>query len=65
LATESTGSASLIKKALFAEFTLNIDKGEITDKGSVNSRMVIQNYPEVVAKLYAATTDENIIEVKK
>ncbi|HEX8358263.1 MAG TPA: feruloyl-CoA synthase [Segetibacter sp.] len=65
LAAKSTGSASFIKKALFAEFTLNIDKGEITDKGSVNARMVIQNYPEVVAKLYAATKDESIIEVKK
>ena len=64
MAIKNTGSATLIKKAVFADFNLNIDKGEITDKGSINQRMIIQNHPEVVEKLYAAEKDENIIEVK-
>ena len=65
IAKKSTGSATLVKRALFADFTLNIDRGEITDKGSINQRVIIQHHPELVEKLYAAGTDENIIEVKK
>lgn len=65
LAAKNTGSATLIKRAVLADFILNIDKGEITDKGSVNQRMIIQNHPEAVAKLYAANIDDTVIEVKK
>jgi feruloyl-CoA synthase len=64
LAAKSTGSACLIKRAVFANFNLNIDKGEITDKGSVNQRIVIQNYPEVVEKIYSALLNDDIIEIK-
>ncbi|MDX2048151.1 MAG: hypothetical protein SFU87_15280, partial [Chitinophagaceae bacterium] len=65
LAKKSTGSATFIRRAMFADFVLSIDKGEITDKGSVNQRMVLQNHPETVKKLYAAQTSKDIVEVKK
>lgn len=65
LGAKSTGSATLIVRALFADFPLSIDRGEITDKGSINQRMIIENHPEVVAKLYAVVADETIVEVKK
>lgn len=65
LAVKSTGSATLVKRALFADFTLTIDKGEITDKGSINQRMIIQNHPDVVERLYALEMDRDIIEAKK
>ena len=64
MAVKSTGSASLIKRALFANFNLSIDKGEITDKGSVNQRSVIQNYPEAVEKIYSTLLTDDIIEIK-
>ena len=65
MAIKSTGSASLIKKAVFADFNLNIDKGEITDKGSINQRAIIKNHPDIVERLYALKIDDTIIEVKK
>jgi len=65
LAGKSTGSATLIKRAMFADFTLTIDKGEITDKGSLNQSMVIQQHPEAITKLYSNQPDDSIIEVKK
>ena len=65
MAVKSTGSASLIKRALFANFNLSIDKGEITDKGSVNQRIVIQNYPEAVEKIYSTLLTDDIIEIKR
>ncbi len=65
MAVKNTGSATLIKRAVFADFMLSIDKGEITDKGSINQRMIIQNHPEVVERLHAVEKDDTIIEVKK
>ncbi len=65
MAAKSTGSSSLVKRAVFADFSLNIDKGEITDKGTVNQRMVIQNHPEAVEKIYSSSTNDNIIKIKK
>lgn len=65
LAAKNTGSATLVKRALFADFMLNIDKGEITDKGSINQRMIIQNHPETVARLYAVNFDNAVIEIRK
>lgn len=65
LAAKNTGSATLIKRAVMADFILNIDKGEITDKGSVNQRMIIQNHPQTVAVLYEANIDDTVIEISK
>ena len=64
LAAKSTGSATLVKRAIFADFILNIDKGEITDKGSINQRMILQHHPEVVARLYSSGIDNGLIEIK-
>jgi feruloyl-CoA synthase len=65
MAIKSTGSSSLIKKAVFADFNSNIDKGEITDKGSINQRMIIQNHPELIQKIYSSGFDDDIIEIRK
>ncbi len=63
MGARSMGSSTFIKRAIFAEFTLRIDKGEITDKGSINQQIVIQNYPEAVQKIYASPLDKDVIEV--
>lgn len=65
LAVQSTGSATLIKRAVFADFALQLDKGEITDKGSINQQMIISNHPEVLEKLYSDTIDDTVIEAVK
>ncbi len=51
-AQQSTGSSTHIKRAVFADFTLSIDKGEITDKGSINQRLILENHADVVTKIY-------------
>jgi feruloyl-CoA synthase len=63
LATESTGSATWIKRAVLADFVLSKGKGEISDKGTINQKMVIQNHPSVIEKLYEKNSADNIIEV--
>lgn len=50
--TTTAGSASQIKKAIFADFTPSFDRGEITDKGSINQRTVLANHPELVQTIY-------------
>ncbi len=47
------GSASQIKKIIFADFLPSMDRGEITDKGSINQRAVLANHPELVNELYS------------
>lgn len=51
-AKQSTGSSTLIKKAVFADFQLSMDKGEITDKGSINQRQILANHPDLVEQIY-------------
>ena len=64
-ATQSTGSSTLIKRAIFADFNLSIDKGEITDKGSINQRMILANRAEYVEMLYKNPVTLPVLEVQK
>ncbi len=52
LAGESSGSSNRIEKMIVADIELNLDKGEITDKGTINPAKIIQNHPEFVERIY-------------
>ncbi len=64
-ASQNTGSSTLIKRAIFADFTLSIDKGEITDKGSINQRMILANRAEYVEMLYKNPLISPVLEIQK
>lgn len=64
LAEKSSGSSTLIRRALIADFVLSIDRGEVTDKASVNQGMVLKNHPEVVKKIYDDALPGGIVEVQ-
>jgi feruloyl-CoA synthase len=55
LANTATGSASRMARAVVLTQPPNIDKGEITDKGSINQRAVLKERASLVAALYADT----------
>ncbi len=55
LARESTGSSTLVRRIVLFGGTLSIDKGEVTDKGSLNQRAVIANHPDLVEEIYAGS----------
>ncbi len=61
LATGSTGSSTLIRKVLIADFDLSSDAGELTDKGSVNQRKVIETRSDKVNSLYSNIQSKLII----
>lgn len=49
----STGSSTFIKKYVVATQPPSIDLGEITDKGSLNQRVILSQRAHLVDKLYA------------
>ena len=55
LAKTSTGSASRIARLCLLADPPTIDRGEITDKGSINQRAVLAHRAETVERLHADT----------
>ena len=55
LATTATGSASRIARLHVMQEPPSIDKGEVTDKGSVNQRAVLMHRSALVEALHADT----------
>ena len=55
LAREATGGTTRIERVLLLEVAPSIDAAEITDKGSINQRAVLEHRAELVEEVYAAT----------
>ena len=55
LARESTGSSTLVVRAMLLDEPPSIDAREITDKGSINQKAVLENRAALVDELYAAS----------
>lgn len=55
LAQTATGSATRIARAVAAIKPPSLDLGEVTDKGSINQRAVLQHRADVVSGLYDET----------
>ncbi|SIT35724.1 Feruloyl-CoA synthase [Paraburkholderia ribeironis] len=54
----ATGSATFIARVRLLATPPSLDLGEITDKGSINQRAVLQNRAELVDAMHAAGTDD-------
>lgn len=52
-AASATGSASRVTRLMFMEVPLSFDKGEVTDKGSINQRAVLQHRQDLVDCLWS------------
>ncbi len=50
---QGTGSATRVARALVLAEAPSLDRGEITDKGSINQRAVLQHRAQLVDALYA------------
>ena len=60
-AAASTGSSSRIVRAIILEEGPSIDAGELTDKGSINQRAVLERRAALVEKLYATPAAADVI----
>jgi feruloyl-CoA synthase len=63
-ATEATGSSTRITRAVLLDTPLSIDRGEVTDKGSINQRAVLEHRASLIDALYAPSPDPQIISLK-
>src|SRR5947209_7490417 len=59
LQREATGSASRITRLWVLPEAPSIDRGEITDKGSINQRAMLESRPEWVERLYGASAESD------
>jgi len=61
LARDSTGSSTFVARAMLVEDPPSLDAGEITDKGSLNQRAVLQHRAALVEDLHAASPSPRVI----
>lgn len=59
----ATGSSTRITRAILMDTPLSIDKGEVTDKGSINQRAVLEHRTALIEELYAANPSDRVISV--
>jgi feruloyl-CoA synthase len=57
----STGSSTRITRAILLASPLSIDRGEVTDKGSINQRAVLDHRSHVIDELYSPTPGARVI----
>jgi feruloyl-CoA synthase len=57
----ATGSSTRITRAVLFDTPLSIDRGEVTDKGSINQRAVIEHRSAVIEQIYAPAPPAQVI----
>ena len=64
LASQSTGSSTRVTRAILLEDPPSLDAGEMTDKGSLNQRAVLERRKAAVEQLYAAGPVPDILRIR-
>lgn len=59
------GSSTRVMRAILLDTPPSIDAGEVTDKGSINQRAVLDRRAADVEALYAETPDERILIIER
>lgn len=62
-AATATGSSNRIARAMLIDTPLSIDRGEVTDKGSINQRAVLEHRAAWIESLYASPLPAHVISV--
>jgi feruloyl-CoA synthase len=64
LARESTGSSTFVARAILLDEPPSIDGREITDKGSLNQKAMLQNRAAIVDELYVPAPSPRVLKVE-
>lgn len=62
-AATATGSSNRIARAMLVDVPLSIDRGEVTDKGSINQRAVLEHRVTWIDDLYASPLPAHVMSV--
>src|SRR5262249_39600143 len=63
-ARQSTGSSNRITRAVLLEEPLSLDAGEVTDKGSINQRAVLQRRAHLIEDIYSTQPSSRVLIAK-
>jgi feruloyl-CoA synthase len=61
LLASATGSSNRIARAILIDTPLSIDRGEVTDKGSINQRAVLEHRGPLIEELYSSSPPPRVI----
>ncbi|MDF2120061.1 feruloyl-CoA synthase [Roseiarcaceae bacterium H3SJ34-1] len=61
----STGSSTCVERIMFMETPPSMDKGEMTDKGSINQRAVLDLRQALVDDLYSDTPSDAVLIARR
>jgi feruloyl-CoA synthase len=64
-AAESTGSSNRVNRAILLEEPASLDAREITDKGSLNQRAVLEHRAAIVEQLYSTQPSQFILRIEE
>jgi feruloyl-CoA synthase len=64
LAAASPGSSTRVMRSILMAEPPSMDKGEMTDKGSINQRAVLANRDVLVDELYATPLSSAVIAIE-
>jgi len=62
-ARANTASSRCVRRALFLPVAPSLDRGEITDKGSINQRAVLKHHVDRLVDLYRATPPPHVADI--
>ncbi|MNC84920.1 feruloyl-CoA synthase [compost metagenome] len=62
LAREATGSSTFVARALLLDEPPSLDARELTDKGSINQKIVLQHRAALVDEVHAAAPSARVID---
>ena len=62
---QATGSSTRIERIVLLDELPSLDVGEVTDKGSINQRAVLDHRAALVEDLYATTPSSRVITAKE
>lgn len=63
MAKEATGSSNRVVRAILVEEPPSLDAGEVTDKGSLNQRAVLERRADLIEELYAPEPSDRCLSI--
>jgi len=64
-AAQSTGNSNRVERAILLDEPPSLDAGEITDKGSLNQRAILERRAALVEELYAPQPSPRVLRIRE
>jgi feruloyl-CoA synthase len=62
-AAQATGNSNRVERAVLLEEPPSLDRGEITDKGSLNQRVILEHRSTLVEQVYAPDPPASVLRI--